>query len=84
MVSVGEVGAGGAGPSFAPRQRDVVLAAVGQPATLDCRVLRLGDKSVSFSRIIIARLLGTYLVSTRLETAVYVSYRYLLTRIICH
>ncbi|KAJ0174918.1 hypothetical protein K1T71_009059 [Dendrolimus kikuchii] len=50
VVSVTEAGAGGAGPAFAPRQRAAVVAAVGQAAALDCRVLRLGDKSVSWVR----------------------------------
>lgn len=43
----GAGGAGGAGPAFEPRQRTAVLAPVGHAATLDCRVLRLHDKSVS-------------------------------------
>ncbi|XP_028026667.1 zwei Ig domain protein zig-8-like [Bombyx mandarina] len=46
VVSVTE----GTGPAFAPRQRDSLIAAVGQTAALECRVLRLGDKSVSWVR----------------------------------
>lgn len=40
----------GGGPAFAPQQRTAVLAPAGHAATLDCRVLRLRDKSVSASR----------------------------------
>lgn len=55
IVCTGIAGAGGevvsvtegAGPVFAARQRLAVAAAVGQHATLDCRVLRLADKAVS-------------------------------------
>lgn len=34
------------GPGFARAQRTAVLAPAGHAATLDCRVLRLQDKSV--------------------------------------
>ncbi|XP_022824916.1 obscurin-like [Spodoptera litura] len=40
----------GAGPAFAPQQHTAVLAPAGHAATLDCRVLRLRDKSVSWVR----------------------------------
>ncbi|KAG6456055.1 hypothetical protein O3G_MSEX009535 [Manduca sexta] len=51
VVSVTERAAPGAtGVSFAPHQRTGVVAAAGQAATLECRVLRLGDKSVSWVR----------------------------------
>ncbi|CAH0588253.1 unnamed protein product [Chrysodeixis includens] len=38
------------GPGFARGQRTAVLAPAGHAATLDCRVLRLQDKSVSWVR----------------------------------
>ncbi|KAH9638021.1 hypothetical protein HF086_014882, partial [Spodoptera exigua] len=37
----------GEGPAFAPQQQTAVVAPAGHAATLDCRVLRLRDKSVS-------------------------------------
>ncbi|XP_047029317.1 hemicentin-2-like [Helicoverpa zea] len=49
VVSVVAPGAAD-GPAFAPRQRTAVLAPAGHAATLECRVLRLRDKSVSWVR----------------------------------
>ncbi|KAF9406663.1 hypothetical protein HW555_013042 [Spodoptera exigua] len=40
----------GEGPAFAPQQQTEVVAPAGHAATLDCRVLRLRDKSVSWVR----------------------------------